>query len=432
MLSTSDVPRSRLSTEGRAHSDRLADAMNDLTIRAIAPDEVPAFLEALELAFHGSHDEEDLENERLVLEPDRSFVAMDGEAIVGTAGACTTRLTVPGASLSAPGVTAVGVLPSHRRRGINTRLMATLLDQAAARGEPLAYLWASESPIYGRFGYGMASMCTELEMSPQRSAFVEGVTTGGRVRALARDQALPLMRPAYDRVAASRPGMIAIDDRWWSWLFFEPKRDAEEPLFFALHEDDGGVVDGYTVYKVKHEWVHNLPMNVLTVQHLVAATPAAAAALWRYVLDVDLIATVKVLDRPADEDLLWLVAEPRRLHAMLSDGLWLRLVDIPASLAGRRYAADGRLVVDVHDRFRPPASGRYELVVEAGVGACSRIDAEPDLACGVDALGAVYLGGISFRQLARAQQVRELSPDALARADAMFSWDPSPWFGFVF
>ena len=258
------------------------------------------------------------------------------------------------------------------------------------------------------------------------------MSTGGRVRALTREQALPLMRPVYDRVAASRPGMIAIDDRWWTWLFFEPKRDQEEPLFFALHEDDDGSPTGTRSTRSSTEWVHNVPMNELTVQHLVAATPAATAALWRYVLDVDLIATVKVLDRPADEELLWLVAEPRRLHAMLSDGLWLRLIDIPASLAGRRYAADGRLVVDVHDRFRPTASGRYELLVEAGVGACSRTDAEPDIACGVDALGAVYLGGISFRQLARAQQVRELSPDALARADAMFSWDPSPWFGFVF
>jgi predicted acetyltransferase len=406
--------------------------MDDLTIRSITPDEFPAFLRALEVAFHGSHDEEDVENERLVAEPDRCFVAIDGEDIVGTAGACTTRLTVPGASLSAPGVTAVGVLPSHRRRGINTRLMATLLDQAVERGEPLAYLWASESPIYGRFGYGMASMCTELEVSPQRAGFVDGVSTGGRVRALTRERALPLMRPVYDRVAASRPGMIAVDDRWWAWLFFEPKRDQEEPLFFAVHEDDDGLADGYAVYKVKHRWVHNVPMNELTVRHLVAVTPAATAALWRFVLDVDLVATVKVLDRPADEELLWLVAEPRRLHAMLSDGLWVRLIDVAASLSGRRYAADGRLVVDVHDRFRPTAAGRYELLVEAGVAACSRTDAEPDIACGVDGLGAVYLGGISFRQLSRAQQVRELSRDALARADAMFSWDPSPWFGFVF
>jgi predicted acetyltransferase len=407
--------------------------MDDLTIRSIDPDELPAFMQALERAFHGRYEEENVEQERLLAEPDRYFAAFDGDEIVGTAGACTTQLTVPGGNtLPAPGITAVGVLPSYRRRGINTRLMGTLLDQAAERDEPLAYLWASESPIYGRFGYGMASLCAEIEVSTARSAFVSGISTGGRVRALPRDHALPLMRPVYDAVAATRPGMITVDDNWWTWLFHERKRDEDEPLFFALHEDESGVHDGYAVYKVKDEWAHGVSSNELKLQYLVATTPAATAALWRYLLDVDLIATVKAWDRPADDELLWLVAEPRRLRFMVSDGLWVRLIDIPNSLGGRRYSADGRLVFEIGDGFRPATSGRYELVVDGGDGSSERTDAQPELSCGVDALGAAYLGGISFSQLARAQQVRELVPDAIARADAMFASDPSPWFGFIF
>ncbi|MEX1263082.1 MAG: GNAT family N-acetyltransferase [Actinomycetota bacterium] len=141
--------------------------MQDLTIRSIEPDELARFLQVLERAFHGRWNEEDLEQERLIAEPDRYFVALDGDDIVGTAGACSTELTVPGSrTLRAPGITAVGVLASHRRRGVNTRLMGTLLDQAAERQEPLAYLWASEAPIYGRFGFGTASFCTELEVAP--------------------------------------------------------------------------------------------------------------------------------------------------------------------------------------------------------------------------------------------------------------------------
>jgi predicted acetyltransferase len=407
--------------------------MDDLTIRSIVPDELSMFIQALERAFHGRFKEEELEQERLIAELDRYFAAFDGDDIVGTAGACSTELTVPGGlSLHAPGITAVGVLPSHRRRGINTRLMGTLLDQAAERGEPLAYLWATESPIYGRFGYGMASLCAELEVSTDRSGFVPGVSTGGRVRALPRDEALPRMRPVYDAVAASRPGMIAINDRWWTWLFHERKRDEDEPLFFALHEDDEGIADGYAVYKVKHDWAHGMPQNELKLQHLIAADPEATAALWRYLLDVDLVATVKAWDRPADEELLWLVAEPRRLKFTVSDGLWVRLIDIPMSLQGRRYPADGRLVFEVADVFRPSTSGRYELVVDGGEGTCGPTDAEPDLSCGIGALGAAYLGGTSFSQLARAQQVRKMTPSALALADAMFASDPSPWFGLIF
>ena len=405
----------------------------DVTIRSIAADELPDFLRALDLAFHGGGSEDDLQQERLLAEPDRYFVALEGDRIVGTAGACSTLLTVPGGrSLPAPGVTAVGVLPSHRRRGINTRLMGRLLDQAAERREPLAFLWASESFIYGRFGYGMASLSTELEIPTDRSAFLPAVRTSGRVRILPRDEALPLMRPVYDTVASRRPGMISIDDRWWTWLFHEYKRDAKEPPFFALHEGEDGIVDGYATYKVKHRWEHGVPANELRIEQLIATDPIAYAALWRYLLDVDLVALVRAGDRPADEELLRLVREPRRTSMRTFDGLWLRLIDIPAALCGRRFSADGHLVLEIDDAFRPATSGRYELVVEGGEATCALTGAEPDLACGVGALGAAYLGGSSFRQLERAHQVRELVPGALARVDATFASDPSPWYGFEF
>lgn len=406
--------------------------MDEITIRTIAPDEVDDFVKVLVRAFHGQWVLEDAEADRLIAEPDRWFVASDGDEVVATAGACTTELTVPGGSLPAPGITAVGVLPSHRRRGINTLLMRAILDQAAERDEPLAYLWASETPIYGRFGYGIASLCTLLEMPADRSAFVPGVPITGRVRLRERDAALPLMRPVYDMVAATRPGMIAIDDRWWSALWFRRKEDEDKPQFFALHEDDAGVVDGYAVYTVKHDWTANVPAHVLEVDRLISANAEATAALWRFLFDVDLIATVKADDRPVDDDLLWLVADTRRLKALMQDGLFVRVLDVERALSGRRYSADGRVVLEIDDAFRPSTSGRYELVVDGGEGSCRRTDAEADLALGVTPLGSTYLGGVSFRQLARAHQVTERSPGALARADAMFAWDPSPWFGFVY
>jgi predicted acetyltransferase len=406
--------------------------MDDITIRSIEPDELEAFLQVVERAFHGRWVPEDAEADRIIAEPDRWFVAVDGDEIVGTAGACTTELTVPGGALPAPGVTAVGVLPSHRRRGINTRLMGAILDQAAERGEPLVYLWASETAIYGRFGYGMASFCTEIEMSADRSSFVPGVRIGGRVRVLPRDRALPLMRSVYDEVAPTRPGMIAVDDRWWKALWRERKRDEDEPRFFAFHEDDDGTIDGYAVYTVKHEWIHSVPANELRVRDLIATTPGATAALWRFLFDVDLVATVKAEDRPVDDELLWLVAEPRRLNARVIDGLWLRVLDVERSLGERRYAGDGQIVLEIDDAFRPATSGRYELVVDGDRASCGRTDDEPDLSCSVAALGAAYLGGSSFRQLARAGQVHERNAQALSRADAMFAWDPSPWFAFVY
>jgi predicted acetyltransferase len=406
--------------------------MDDILIRSIERDELPAFMRALDMAFHGDGNEEELRNESLIAEPDRYFVAVERERFVGTAGACTTRLTVPGGSVTAPGVTAVGVLASHRRRGINTRLMAALLDQAVERGEPLAYLWASESPIYGRFGYGMASLCAELEMPTDRSDFVAGVELPGQVRLLPREEALPLMRSVYDATALTRPGMVSIEDRWWEWLFAKRKKDEEEPPFFAVHVDEGGEPDGYAVYKVKHDWSHGVPTNELKIEQMICANAGAEATLWRYLFDVDLVAVVKAWDRPADETVLRLVQEPRRLRFAISDGLWVRLVDVVASLEARRYSLDGRLVFAVNDPFRPQTSGGYELIVKDGQAECRPSDADPEINCDVAALGAVYLGGSSFRQLSRAQQVREVDEGALAKADAMFAWDPTPWFGFIF
>jgi predicted acetyltransferase len=278
----------------------------------------------------------------------------------------------------------------------------------------------------------MASLCTLLEMSADRSAFVPGVRIGGRVRVLPRDEALPRMRPVYDELASTRPGMIAVDDRWWKAMWLERPRDKKHPRFYAVHERDDGTADGYAVYTVKHDWKRNVPANELEVRDLIATDPDATAALWRFLFDVDLVATVKAEDRPVDEELLWLVAEPRRLNAVIQDGLFVRVLDVERALSGRRYSGDGRLVLEIDDAFRPSTSGLFELVVDEGEGSCARTDADPDLSCGVAALGAAYLGGSSFRQLSRAHQVAEATSGALARADDMLAWDPSPWFAFVY
>ena len=406
--------------------------MDGVEIRAITEDELPRFVDAIADAFHDGDREEILASERVIAEPDRYFVAIDGDRFVATAGACTTTFMVPGGSVTAPGVTAVGVVSPYRRRGLNTRLMATLLDQAAERGEPLAYLWASESGIYRRFGYGMASLCAELAMPTEHSNFVPGTPIGGEVRLLPREEALPLMRRAYDAAAPQRPGMITVDDRWWRWLHLEQKQDDDEPRFFAVHVDDDGSPDGYVVYRVKHDWSYGTSQNELKVQNMICATPAAEASLWRYLLDVDLVATVKAWDRPSDDAVLRVVQEPRRLRFTVSDGIWVRLVDVVASLGARRYAVDGRLVIEVHDAFRPETSGRFELEVDGGMATCRRTDADADLSCDVTALGAAYLGGSSFGDLHRAGQVEERRSGAVERARTMFTWDPAPWFGFIF
>jgi predicted acetyltransferase len=400
----------------------------DLEIRPIRPDEFEAYVRTLETAFHGPVSDEEMGDQRAVAEHDRQFAALEDGAVVGGSMAATLRMSVPGGrAMAATGIQQVGVLPSHRRRGINTALMRAQLEDSRRRGESLAILHASEAAIYRRFGFGQATFLADLNVETIRAAFLPGYGSQGRVRLLPRHVALPRMRPVYDAVAASRPGMILVDDPWFAWRFAQVQRHGALPWFFAIHETDAGEPDAYAVYEVKHEWPGEIPQLELTVHELMAATPQATADIWRYVFDVDLVRTVSAGWRPVDDPLLWLVAEPRRLRFTLRDGLFVRLVDVPAALAARGYGGEGAVVFEVRDDFCPWNRGNYVLTASGGSAACSRTDEQAALACTVNELGATYLGGSTFAELATAGRVEERTQGALARADAIFRSAPAPW-----
>ncbi len=404
----------------------------DIDIRPIVMDELRSYFESLEAAFHGALRDEELEIERAVAEPDRYLAAFEDGSIVGNAAAVSFRLTVPGgARVTASGITAVGVLPSHRRRGITTALMERQLRDTIAHGEPISLLHASEGGIYGRFGYGVATMLSEIDVQTERSTFVRGISASGRTRLMSRDDAKKKARPVYD-AAAEGPGMVPLDDRWWDWLFAAGHEDKDKPPFFVVHEDEAGTPDAFAQYRVKHRWQGGIPRNELSTWLVVASTPGGYAGLWRYLLDVDLVATVKAWHRPADEPLLRMLEEPRRLKLRLSDGMYLRIVDVGTALAARRYAADGRLVIEVEDRFLPEVGGRFALEVDGGTASCTRTADEPDLVCTINELGAVYLSGARWTQLAQAGLVKELRSDAVFEADSLFEWPVGPWCAFMF
>jgi predicted acetyltransferase len=252
------------------------------------------------------------------------------------------------------------------------------------------------------------------------------------VRLVERGAAVGEILGVHRAVRRERPGMVELDERRFDYSLHEHGPDKDLPLFAVLHETNG-VVDGFALYRVRHEWPGGIPQSTLVVRDLQATGPGAYADLWRYVFEVDLTERVHSWGRPADEPLLHLVAEPRRLRATLRDALWLRLVDVPGALSARRYAGGGRVVLEVRDPFCPWNEGRYALEAGAGeLGAAARTGEEPDLVCTASDVGAAYLGGTTFRQLHRAGRVEERSTGALARADAIFGWDPAPWCPYVF
>lgn len=406
----------------------------DVDIRPTTADEFERFVRAVGRAFNEDSSQEEIDTWRHVHEPERTLAAFDGADMVGTAGAFTMTVSIPGGELPMAGVTTVGVAATHRRRGILTTMMRRQLDDVRDLGEPLAGLWASEGPIYQRFGYGLAAFACSIKIDRNRTQFFWPIEQPGRLRLVDKDEALKVFPAVYDRVREGQPGMLGRSQIWWEQLFADLKewRDGASALIFALHETREGP-DGYVAYRVKHRsWSDSGGVTVLRVRELIAANPPAYAALWRYCFDVDLIGRIDAWPRPLDEPLLYMLADPRRLSFELGDGLWLRLVDVPVSLAARRYAERDALVFEVQDTFCPWNEGRYLLEGGPDGAECASTDREPDLAVHAADLGATFLGGGSFPVLQRAGRVVEATPGAVARAERMFAWDPKPWCPQVF
>ena len=379
--------------------------------------------------------DEDLDGLLRVLPPERVHAAWDGGAVVAGASVFPFELTVPGGRVRAAGVTAVGVLPTHRRRGILSGLMRAQLDDCRERGEPMAYLWATEDAIYTRFGYGIASFSGEVELPRERGAFHAALPPAGRTELMRPADAQKLIAPVYDRVAAKRPGMFARTPAWWEVRTLadpEHRRGGGGELQCAVLEL-GGSAAAYALYRLHLASDRGIQNGAVDVVEALGDSPMATAAIWRFLIDIDWMAAVRAHLLPLDHPLLLLLTEPRRLRFAYRDGLWVRLVDVGAALSARAYAPGdaqaGAVVIEVADAFCPWNSGRWRVAASGGV---ERTTAAPDLRCDVTALGSVYLGGFTWAQLARALRVEELTPGAAPRADRLFRTDVAPWCPQIF
>jgi len=339
-------------------------------------------------------------------------------------------LTLPGlTTIPIGGLTAISVLPTHRRRGILRSMIAYHFEETEARGEMVSALGASESIIYGRFGYGLATSFADYEIDPRRGQFLRPPAPRGRLRLLGPEETAKIVPPLYDRYRRGQPGELTRPQAWWEVYARDPEwtREGASRRFDVVYETEPGRVEGWLSYRVENRWPHGLAANIIKVGMLVGLTPDAEASLWRYLFELDLAGTIKLPDRPVDDPIRWRLADPRRLRVTdVGDHLWVRLLDLPGALAARRYAVDGTLVLEVTDALRPRNQGRFRLEGGPGGASCSPTRDEPDLALDVADVGAVYLGGASLATLARADRVAELTPGALLRADRMFAASPPP------
>jgi predicted acetyltransferase len=365
-----------------------------------------------------------------ILPPERIHAAFDDGAVVGSGGVFPFETSVPGGFVRAAGITLVGVLPTHRRRGILRGLMRAQIDDIHERGEPMAYLWASEDALYGRYGYGVASFSGNVDIARDRSAFHRDFEPVGKIRIVAADGAVEPFTEIQRRAAVDHPGMFIRTREWWlARRLADPEwaREGGGELVRVLLELDGRPA-AYALYRLHFSADRGIPSGFTNVIEAVGDSPEATRGIWRYLLDIDWMDRVRAGLLPLDHELFLLLREPRRLLFSYRDGLWVRLVELEAALNARSYQDGEPVTVEVDDELCPWNAGVWEL----GPEGAERASGEAELRLDVSALGSVYLGGFTFGQLARAGRIEETKSGALDRADALFRSDRYPWCPEIF
>ncbi|ONI84954.1 hypothetical protein ALI22I_31345 [Saccharothrix sp. ALI-22-I] len=360
-------------------------------------------------------------------EPGRALGAFADGEMIGTAHSFSSRLAVPGgAVVPHAAVSRVGVRADWTRRGVLSALQREQLRAMRSAGDVVASLRASETVIYGRYGYGVASRYRYLRIDRHRAAL--RMRPVGRVRLVEGEAGERIARELFDELSPGRTGTIS---RWPAWWALNLRRVfAEENMKIAVRSGSSGD-DGYVVYKVElgeHDPGADKP-TTLTVMDLWARDAEAWADLWLFVLGIDLVVEVTAFGRPVDEPVQWLLGDRRACRITdESDETWLRLLDVPAALTARTYREGEPVVIGVRDAYLPENSGSYRVSAD-GV---TRVEDAPELVLDVDALASVYLGDVSFSTLAATRRLDVVQAEALARADVLFAVNEVPWSGSFF
>ncbi|MEA2497935.1 MAG: hypothetical protein QOH26_340 [Actinomycetota bacterium] len=391
------------------------------------------FIITTEVAFGDDVRPETLARLKRVLEPERCFAAWDGDDLVGAGANYTFTLAIPGGSIPAAGVTMIGVLPTHRRRGILTKIMDALTEDAVARGEHVAILWASESGIYQRFGYGLATKQLHLEAEKKALVWLDDKPMRSRGRFLSEDETFKTLPEIYDRIQPGTPGFYVRTPEWWRShriLDEEHHREGKGPMHRVALELDGRA-EAYALYRSEHVW-NDVPRNKLHVIEALGTTDEATREIWKYLFTVDLVETVTTWWLPIDHPLLLMVAEPPRLGLKVMNDLWLRIIDVEGAIGARSYAAEDSIVLDIADPGRPANAGRWRVDSNGSTPMVARTEDAADLQLSIADLGALYLGGSTMTQLLAAGRGRELTPGVAARVDALFLTPRAPYCTEIF
>jgi predicted acetyltransferase len=405
--------------------------------RQIQPAEFRKFGIAIErgFGFHYSPNSAQFRLDKEILPINGTMCAFEDGELVGTTAAIPfDESSIQGGTIRNAGVTAVGVSTTHRRQGLLTNMMQRLLRQEREKGFPVASLWASESSIYGRFGYGVAIHHENFRIDTRRAKFTFAPNIPGRIRFVDADEARKLFPQAWEAAREVRAGIPSRDDVHWDrWAIGLNDGGSEWGKPWTIVYEEDGKILGYAKYQLQDLHVFGEQKHgAINADDIVTSSPASHAAIWTHLLNVDLYDTLTTWRSPIDDGLPWMLEDQRQLERMPYDAIWYRMLDIQAALESRTYLNDGSVVFEVVDEFLPECGGRFKLEVQAGRGTCLGVTEEPDFTLPTASLGAIFIGGSRLTDLERAGRVDEHTDGSLAATDRMFSTIRAPWCPMMF
>lgn len=412
-----------------------------IDVRPITESEFADWTRAMNIGFlrEPTLPQEIVDARREQFTPGRTAGAFDGGRCVATFRSFAQELTVVGgATVPADAVTNVTVAPTHRRRGLLSRMMERDLAAAKERGDVVATLIAAEYPIYGRYGFGPATSATEWTIDVPRAGLDPrwaGPEDGGRIDLVDGEEVRKLGPELHERLRRAQPGAVDRDELWWRTatgaVRFHPA--FHEP-FHAVYRSAGGEVEGMVAYTADDNWGDaKQPLNTARVKWLIGVTPAAERALWHYLCSVDWVVRVRSGWRAPDDLLPHFLPDPRAAAVTTqADWLWVRILDVVRALEARTYQAAGSLVLEVADGAGL-TGGRFRLEASAdGAGSCVPTTDSTDLTLDVAELAVLWLGDESAVRLAALGRVREERAGAARQADALLRTSRRPWCPDIF
>ncbi|MGD6744228.1 GNAT family N-acetyltransferase [Streptomyces sp. BH106] len=422
------------------------DDREAIDVRAVTEDELPEWCRTLNTGFlrPPTASPQTVAKRRAHFDLPRTRAAFAPAGGGGTRQVATFRsfaqeLTVPGgATVPTDAITNVTVSPTHRRRGLLSRMMAADLAEAKERGDVAATLIAAEYPIYGRFGFGPATTTTTWEIDVVRSgldARWSGPGDDGRVDLSDAEEIRKVGPELHGKLRGRVAGLVSRGEQWWQYntgLWPTPEDPWTEP-FHAVYRNARGEVEGLVAYRTEARFNdHVQPACTAKVQDLLALTPAAERALWHFVCSVDWVTVVESGHRAQDDLLPDLLPDPRAARVtQQADSMWVRILDVVRAMEARSYDTSGEIAFEVLDAAGL-AGGRFTLTAAPGGAVCSPGAASPQLTVDVRELGALWLGGESAVRIAALGRIVEHEEGAAAGFDALLRTSRRPWCPDVF